>query len=64
MSDWRKVNNNRYDISSIIRVTRSFWKFDVVVVHNNGKEMYKKSVLHVLNRPIVVSFTVLFAFAA
>ena len=64
MSDWRKVNNNRYDVSSIIRVTRSFWKFHVVVVHNNGKEMYKKSVLHVLNRPIVVFFTVLFAFAA
>ena len=26
---------------------RSFWKFHVVVVRNNGKEMYKKSVLHV-----------------
>ena len=25
----------------------SFWKFHVVVVQNNGKEMYKKSVLHV-----------------
>ena len=26
---------------------RSFWKFHVVVMQNNGKEMYKKSVLHV-----------------
>ena len=24
---------------------RSFWKFHVVVMQNNGKEMYKKSVL-------------------
>ena len=24
----------------------SFWKFHVVVVQNNGKEMFKKSVLH------------------
>ena len=35
----------------IKRVTKmflpSFWKFHVVVVQNNGKEMYKKSVLHV-----------------
>ena len=38
---------------------RSFWKFHVVVVQNNGKEMYKKSGLHVkscffLIRTIVV----------
>ena len=26
---------------------RIFWKFHVVVVRNNGKEMYKKSGLHV-----------------
>ena len=26
---------------------KSFWKFHVAVVQNNGKEMYKKSVLHV-----------------
>ena len=25
---------------------RSFWKFHIVVMQNNGKEMYKKSVLH------------------
>ena len=88
---WKKVNENTYDISSIKSVTktlftwsggprssgvsffcfvsprawkqkkatpldrgpplhvnrplRSFWKFHVVVVQNNGKEMYKKSVL-------------------
>ena len=40
---WKKVNENTYDISSIKSVTiRSFWKFDVVVVENNDKEMYKK----------------------
>ena len=37
----KKVKGNTYDISSIKRVT----KFHVVVVQNNGKEMYKKSVL-------------------
>ena len=40
----KKVNKNTYEISSVKRVTR---KFHVVVVQNNGKEMYKKSVLHV-----------------
>ena len=39
----KKVNRNTY-ISSIKRVTR---KFHVVVAQNNGKKMYKKSVLHV-----------------
>ena len=45
----KKVNENSYDISSIKRVSniRSFWKLYVVVVQNNGKEMYKQSVLHV-----------------
>ena len=41
---WKKVNGNTYDISSIKRVTkeyvRVFWKFHVIVVQNNGKEMY------------------------
>ena len=38
----KKVNVNTYDIS-IKRVTkRIFWKFHVVVVQNNGKEMHKK----------------------
>ena len=40
----KKVNKNTYEISPVKRVTR---KFHVVVVQNNGKEMYKKSVLHV-----------------
>ena len=40
---WKNVKENRYDISSI----KSLWKFHVVVVQNNGKEMYKKSVRHV-----------------
>ena len=54
----RKVNGNTYDISSKKRVTN--WQFHVVVLQNNGKEMYKQSVLHVqsffflLIRPIVV----------
>ena len=39
----KKVNENAYDVSSIKKI---FWKFRVVVVQNNGKEMYKKSVLH------------------
>ena len=44
----KKVNENTYDISSKNRVTKiCFWKFHVVVVQSNGKEMYKKSVLHV-----------------
>jgi len=38
---------------------RSFWKFHVVVVQNNGKEMYKKvcctcKFAFLLIRPIVV----------
>ena len=41
-SEKKKVNENTYDISSIKRVTKKFWKFHVVVVQNNGKEMYKK----------------------
>ena len=40
----KKKKVNVYDISSIKRVTK---KFHVVVMQNNGKEMYKKSVLHV-----------------
>ena len=43
----KKVNKNTHDISSMKRVTKSFWKFRFVVVQNNGKEMYKKSVLYV-----------------
>ena len=46
-SEEKEVNRNAYDISYIKRVLEGFWKFLVVVVQNNGKEMYKKSVLHV-----------------
>ena len=55
----KKVNKKTSDISSTKQL-RSFWKFHVVIVqYNKGKEMYKKSVLHVqscflLIRPIVV----------
>ena len=37
-----KVNMNRYNISSTKSVSRKFWKFYVVVMQNNGKEMYKQ----------------------
>ena len=44
-----KKHNNMYDISSIKRVARNVLEFSlhIVVVQNNGKEMYKKSVLRV-----------------
>ena len=41
-SEEKEVNRNAYDISYIKRVLEGFWKFLVVVVQNNGKEMYKK----------------------
>ena len=44
---WKKVNKNTYDISSIKRVSRKFLEVSGCSVQNNGKEMYKKSVLHV-----------------
>ena len=40
----KNAKGNTNDISSIQHVTR---KFHVVGVQTNGKEMYKKSVLHV-----------------
>ena len=43
-SEKKKVNSNANNISFLKRVTK---KFHVVVVQNNGEEMYKKSVLHV-----------------
>ena len=46
-SEEKEVNRNAYDISYIKRVLEGFWNILVVVVQNNGKEMYKKSVLHV-----------------
>ena len=42
VSEEKKVNRNAFNISSIKRVLEGFWKFLVVVVQNNGKEMYKK----------------------
>ena len=62
----KKSERNTYDISSIKRVTKKFLEVHVVVVQNNGKEMYKKSMLHVQSRPIVVfhRFPALHAFAA
>ena len=36
---WKKVNENKYDISSQKRVTKTFLEN---VVQNNGKKMYKK----------------------
>ena len=58
-SEQKKVNENTYNISSV----KSLWKFHVVVVQNNGKEMRKKvcctcKVAFLLVIPIVV-FTVL-----
>ena len=40
----KKKNKNTYDISSIKRVATKFLEFSlyIVVVQNNGKEMYKK----------------------
>ena len=67
----KKVNNNMYGISSIECAIRkfNFRTFYVVVVQNNGKELFIQSVLHVqsfvlLIRRYVVFFTVLVAFAA
>ena len=42
----KKVNSNKYNISSI-SIKRVTWKFHDIVVQNNGKEMYIKSVLQV-----------------
>ena len=43
----KKVDGNTYDISSIKRVTKKFLKVSRCSRANNGKEMYKKCVLHV-----------------
>ena len=64
----KKVNKNTYDISFIKRVTRKFLEVLVLVVQNNGKEMYKKvcctcKVAFLLIR-LIVFFAVLVAFAA
>ena len=39
----KKVNRNTYNVSSLKRVTRKFWKFHVIVVQNNGqRNVHKK----------------------
>ena len=45
----KKKHKNKYDISPIKRVARNFLEnsLHIVVVKNNGKEMYTKSVLRV-----------------
>ena len=41
-----KVKSERERVRHFLH-KKSFWKFCVVVLQNNGKEMYKKSVLQV-----------------
>ena len=43
----KKVNNIRYDISSIKRVTRTFLEVSRCGRAKQRQKMYKKSVLHV-----------------
>ena len=43
---WKKVNQTKYDISFVKRVSKTFLEV-FVVVQNNSTEMYKKSVLQV-----------------
>ena len=45
----KKVNENTYDISSIKRVTKKFLEVSRFSRAKQRKEMYKKSVLHVLS---------------
>ena len=42
-----KISGSEKKVNEKNLKLRSFWKFHVVVVQNNGKEMYKKNVLHV-----------------
>ena len=45
---WKKSEQKH--VRHVLKKTcnqKSFWKFHVVVVQNNGKEMFKESVLHV-----------------
>ena len=66
----KKMNKDTYDISHTKRIISKFWKFHVVAVQNNCKEVYKKrcvfwcKVAFLLIRPIVVFFTLLFSFIA
>ena len=50
MSDSEKKKSEREHERHLLHKNvqlRIFWKFHVVVVQKNGKEMYKKVVLHV-----------------
>ena len=40
--NWKNGMNRNMNISSIESVNRKLKKFHVLVVQNNGKEMYKK----------------------
>ena len=40
--NWKNRMNRNMNISSIESVNRKLKKFHVLVVQNNGKEMYKK----------------------
>ena len=57
---WKKVNENTYDISSIKSVTKKFLEVSRCGRSNNGKEKYKKKVCcswkvaFLLIRPFVV----------
>ena len=48
-SEKTEVNENTYDISSIKRVTKEFLEVSRFSRAKQRKEMYKKSVLHVLS---------------
>ena len=47
MSEWKKVNNNRYDISSIKRVTRKFLEVSRCSRAKQRQRNVQKGVLHV-----------------
>ena len=47
MSEWKKVNNTRYDISSIKRVTRKFLEVSRCSRAKQRQRNVQKSVLHV-----------------
>ena len=63
MSEWKKVNNNRYDISSIKRVTRKFLEVSRCGrAKKRQRNVQKKcaaraKLFFLLNRPIVVVFS-------
>ena len=61
---WKKVNENTYDISSIKSVTKRFLEASRCSRAKQRQRMYKKSVLHaqssfLLIRDLLLFFTVL-----